>query len=129
MLFVVSRGHENYNQGQMPIVHLVSSVDTIVASGRPWAFTDRHAELGYANQYDSLDDLDKVDWDVMPERYWSESEKKEKRQAEFLVHDYCPWESIQKIVVINQEFKEKVESALIGGSHKPTVQIRRNWYY
>lgn len=129
MLFVVSRGHENYNQGQMPIVHLVSSVDTIVASGRPWAFTDRHAELGYANQYDSLDDLDKVDWDVMPERYWSESEKKEKRQAEFLVHDYCPWEFIQKIVVINQEFKEKVESALIGGSHKPTVQIRRNWYY
>ena len=129
MLFVVSRGHENYNQGQTPIVHLVSSVDTIVASGRPWAFTDRHADLGYANQYDSLDDLDKIDWDVMPERYWSESEKKEKRQAEFLVHDYCPWESIQKIVVINQEFKEKVESALIGGSHKPTVQIRRNWYY
>lgn len=39
MLYVVSIGHENYDQGQTPIIHLVSSVDTIVASGRPWAFT------------------------------------------------------------------------------------------
>jgi len=129
MLFVVSRGHGNYNQGQTPIIHLVSSIDAIVASGRPWAFTDRHADLGYSNQYDSLDDLSNVDWSVMPERYWSESEKKEKRQAEFLVHDYCPWGAIQEIVVINQEVKDRVEAALADAAHKPTVIINRNWYY
>jgi len=129
MLFVVSRGHDDYKQGQTPIIHLVSSTDAIVASGRPWAFTDRHADLVYSNQYDSLDNLDNVDWTVMPEHYWSEPEKKEKRQAEFLVHDYCPWEAIQQIVVINQEVKNKVEAALIGSQHKPTVKISRNWYY
>jgi len=129
MLYVVSRGHENYNQGQTPIVHLVSSTAAIVASGRPWAFTDRHADLGYSNQYDSLSDLDNVDWSVMPEHYWSEPEKKEKRQAEFLVHDYCPWEAIHEIVVINQEVKDRVETALAGAAHKPAVIINRNWYY
>jgi len=129
MLFVVSRGHENYSQGQAPIVHLVSSTDAIVASGRPWAFTDRHADLGYASQYDSLADLDNVDWDVMPNRYWGEPEKKEKRQAEFLVHDYCPWEAIQRIVVLNQEIKGRVDAALVGAAYKPAVIVDRNWYY
>ena len=129
MLFVVSRGHDNYREGQEPIVHLVSSIDSIVATGRPCAFTDRHADLGYANQYDSLDDLDKVDWAVMPERYWNDYEKKEKRQAEFLVHDYCAWAVIEEIAVINQSVKEKVEMALAGATHKPAVYIRRNWYY
>ena len=129
MLYVVSQGHENYEEGQEPIVHLVSSVDSVVANGRPWAFTDRHADLGYANQYDSLDDLDKVDWSVMPERYWSDSEIKEKRQAEFLVHNFCPWTAIEEIAVINQVVKTKVEAALVHSVHKPTVQIRGNWYY
>ncbi|MFK5949724.1 MAG: DUF4433 domain-containing protein [Methylococcales bacterium] len=129
MLYVVSRGHENYEDGQDSIIHLVSSIDSIVASGRSWAFTDRHADLGYANQYDSLDDLYNVDWGVMPERYWADSEIKEKRQAEFLVHDYCPWTVIEEIAVINQSVKDKVEAALVSATHKPAVQIRRNWYY
>lgn len=130
MLYVVSQGHENYEEGQEPIVHLVSSVDSVITSGRPWAFTDRHADLGYANQYDSLDDLDKVDWTVMPKTYWAgDSDISEKRQAEFLVHDCCPWTAIEEIVVINQSVKDRVKLALVKATHKPTVQIRKNWYY
>ncbi len=130
MLYVVSQGHENYEEGQEPIIHLVSSIDSILASGRPWMFTDRHAELFYAEQYDSLDDLGHVDWTVMPERYWGgDPDKKEKRQAEFLVNDWCPWPVIEEIAVINQVVKDKVEAALVNSAHKPPVQIRRNWYY
>lgn len=129
MLFVVSRGHDNYAEGQEPIVHLVSSIDSVVATGRPWAFTDRHADLGYANQYDTLNDLDNVDWSVMPEIYWNETDVKEKRQAEFLVHDWCPWTAIEEITVINQSIKERVELALMGSTYKPAVHIHRNWYY
>lgn len=129
MLFVVSKGHKNYDEGQTPIVHLVSSIDAIKTSGRPWAFTDRHADLGYSNQYDSSDDLSNVDWSIMTKHYWSESEIKEKRQAEFLVHDYCPWVTIEEIVVINQEVKDRVEAALAGAAHKPAVKINKNWYY
>ena len=130
MLYVVSQGHDNYEEGQVPIVHLVSSIDAIVDSGRPWAFTDRHADLGYANQYDSLDGLDNVDWSVMSKKYWAgDSDISEKRQAEFLVYDWCPWALIEEIVVINQTIKEKVETALDNSAHKPSVQVRGNWYY
>ena len=95
MLYVVSQGHENYSGGQKPIVHLVSSVQTAIATGRPWFFTDRHADLGYAQQIGSLGGLDKVDWQVMPLRQWGgNTEIKEKRQAEFLLHDCCPWTAI-----------------------------------
>ena len=130
MLYVIHQGHVDYDEGQTPILHLVSSIDSILASGRPWFFTERHADLFYAQQFDSLEDLDKVDWSVMPERYWGgDSDVKEKRQAEFLVYDWCPWQVIEEIAVINQSVKTQVEITLNASVHKPAVQIRRNWYY
>ena len=84
MLFVLSQGHAEYQDGQEPIVHLVSSVSEVMATGRPWFFTDRHADLAYARQFDSTIQLYQVDWPVMLLKYWSDSETKEKRQAEFV---------------------------------------------
>ncbi len=130
MLYVVAQGHENYREGQQPIVHLVSSIETIRATARPWLFTDRHADLGYANQYDTPDKLEEVDWAVMPLRQWGgDTEVKEKRQAEFLVHDWCPWEAIEAIGVIDQSIAERVAAAIAGIGHKPRVEVRRDWYY
>lgn len=130
MLYVVAQGHENYQEGQQPIVHLVSSVQTILTTGRPWFFTDRHADLGYANQFDALDKLDEVDWMVMPLRQWGgDQELKEKRQAEFLVHDWCPWEAIEVIGVVNQGIAARVEAAIADTVHKPRVEIHHDWYY
>lgn len=130
MLYVVAQGHENYREGQQPIVHLVSSIETIRATARPWLFTDRHADLGYANQYDTPDKLGEVDWAVMPLRQWGgDTEVKEKRQAEFLVHDWCPWEAIEAIGVIDQSIAERVAAAIAGIGHKPRVEVHRDWYY
>lgn len=129
MLYVVSQGHENYHEGQQPIVHLVSSIETIRATGRPWLFTDRHADLGYANQFDTLDKLGEVDWEVMPLKYWSDPEVKEKRQAEFLVYDWCPWEAIEAIGVVDRDIAARVEAAIAGAGHKPRVVVHRDWYY
>lgn len=129
MLYVVSQGHENYREGQQPIVHLVSSIDAIRATGRPWFFTDRHADLGYANQFDTPDKLNEVDWSVMPLKYWSESEVKEKRQAEFLVHEWCPWEAIESIGVMDRAMATRVEAAIAGAGHRPRVEMHSDWYY
>lgn len=129
MLYVVAQGHENYREGQHPIVHLVSSIEAIRATGRPWFFTDRHADLGYSNQFETLDKLGEVDWSVMPQQYWSDPEIKEKRQAEFLVHDWCPWEAIEVIGVIDQAMAGRVEAGISVAGHKPRVEVHRDWYY
>ena len=130
MLYVVSEGHENYREGQQPIVHLVSSIEAIRATDRRWFFTDRHADLGYANQFDTLIKLAEVDWTVMPLRQWGgDQEVKEKRQAEFLVHDWCPWEAIEVIGVMDRDIAAHVEAAITGAGHKPRVEVHRDWYY
>jgi hypothetical protein len=105
-------------------------VATAVASGRPWFFTDLHADLAYARQFDTLDKLTEVPWSVMPRRQWGgDQEVKEKRQAEFLVHDWCPWSAIQTIAVINNAMAERVANVIAESSHKPIVQVHRDWYY
>lgn len=128
MLLVVSRGHADYAGGQDEIVHLVSSVKTATALDKPWAFTDRHADLTYATYYASLDELSEVDWSLMPRKYWAESEDmKEKRQAEFLVHDNFPWAAVERIGVKNDAVAARVKALL--GSGTPPVVIRPDWYY
>lgn len=128
MLFVVSRGHENYRGGQDEIVHLVSSVNTATALGKPWAFTDLHADLGYARYFDSLGSLSEVDWTVMPLVQWGGSDEvKAKRQAEFLVHDSFPWSAVERIGVKSEAVAAKVQ-ALLGGNVPPVV-VQPRWYY
>jgi len=104
---------------------MTSSIQTILATDRPWFFTD----LGYANQFDTLDKLDEVDWSVMPLKYWNDPEVEEKRQAEFLVHDWCPWSTIEAIGVINWNIAARVAAAIAGAAHKPRVEVHSNWYY
>jgi hypothetical protein len=127
MLYVLSRGHEDYAGGQDEIIHLASSVNTAIALGQPWAFTDRHADLGYASFFSSRDRLDDVDWSVMPLRYWADDATKEKRQAEFLIHDRFPWSAVEAIGVKTWAVAKKVEA--IVGAGVPPVAVQPAWYY
>lgn len=131
MLYVVSRQHVDYGGDQNSIVHLVSSTERIVAAGRSCFFTDRHADLGYARQFDDLSRLaDEVDWTVMPVRQWGgDQELKEKRQAEFLVHDWCPWDTITEITTMDEAMAQVVEGAIAECAHRPQVTVKRDWYY
>lgn len=128
MLYVVSRGHQDYARGQDEIVHLVSSVQTAVALRRPWAFTDLHADLGYAAYYESLAKLGEVDWAVMPLAQWGGNDDvKAKRQAEFLVHDAFPWSAIERIGVKSPQVAARVRAMLPSGT--PAVSVEPRWYY
>lgn len=131
MLYVLHRGHDGYRGGQREMVHLVSRVSTARATGRPCFFTDRHAELGYAQQYVDDGDLDKVDWTVMPTDVWwgSDPELKERRQAEFLVHDLFPWSAVIGIGVIDAATAVKVGALIASATPKHGVHARPGWYY
>jgi hypothetical protein len=54
---------------------------------------------------------------------------KKNRQAEFLVHDWCPWSAIEVIGVMNQEIAARVAAAIVSAVHKPRVEVHRDWYY
>jgi len=118
---------EGYSDGQPPIVHLVSSVEAVFATGRPWAFTDRHADLAYTRFFDNWARCNEVDWNAMHLTWWKD--KKEERQAEFLVHDWLPWACVEKIGVYNYAIAERVKKAIFNAKHCPPIVVETGWYY
>jgi len=134
MLYSIHGGYvEQYREGQRPVVHLASSAESIAAAGLAFTFTEGHAELAYSSFYDDLADLDKVDWQVMKSRWWNDTvedmDRKRRRQAEFLVHGFVPWELVTKIGVIDDGVAEEVNEILRRGVHRPTVVVKGSWYY
>ena len=89
MLFAISRGAvEGYAEGQNPVIYLCSTVETVQQARLRWVFTEGHADMDYTDFFDDLKDLDKVDWALMKQRYWNDTnddpDRKRRRQAEFL---------------------------------------------
>ena len=134
MLYAIHRGYvESYNEGQEFIVYLVSTAQAVNNSGCGWIFTDGHGTMEITEFYDDLQCLDEVDWDIMNSRYWSDTaekpDRKRRRQAEFLIKDFCPWKLIYEIGIINSRVEPQVQKFLKDTEHKPSVRIHRDWYY
>lgn len=124
-----------YTEGQEPLIYLLSSCQLVEQAGISFVFSDGHGIAGFTQWFDSLRHLDKVDWAVVGQRYWRDSvndmDCMRRKQAEFLVYRFCPWQLINKIVVIDELHKAQVEQVLAGFSAdvRRVVEIRRDWYY
>lgn len=86
------------------IVYLVSSTQTLRAAGLTVIASNRHAELDYAEITDHDEALDRdgfIDWPLMTATYWNNTpddpDRKERRQAECLVHPLVPWQLIEGV--------------------------------
>jgi len=134
MLYVISRGGvENYSEGQQPILHLVSSAETVLTAGLPFTFTDGHAEMYISRFFTDLCDIDQIDWKIMENPIWRDTlqdgDRKRRRQAEFLVYQFFPFDLIESIGVINQTMAQQVNGLLQLLAKKPAVQLMPSWYY
>jgi len=133
MLYTISRGNVASCPDQTAILHLVTSVQLVAESGRPFAFTDGHGIMVLTEFFDDLTMLPRIDWPLMEARYWfdtaEDSDRKRRRQAEFLVHERCPWDIIQEIGVQNRSMESRVHAIVELLEHKPEVNVRPGWYY
>nr|WP_281253026.1 DUF4433 domain-containing protein [Pseudocolwellia agarivorans] len=128
MLFVIHKGHDDFQGGQERILHFISDIDTIRLTNQNCLFTDIHADLDYAEQIDDFIRISELDLNrIINERYWQDF--KEEKQAEFLVFESVQWQSIQQIGVKNQAIADEVTVLLQGVVHKPEVIVRPEWYY
>ncbi|GJD22894.1 hypothetical protein RIVM261_078500 [Rivularia sp. IAM M-261] len=134
MLYTINRGNvEGYTEGQNPILHIVTEAEIILANNLVFAFTDGHAVMDYSEFYDDLQFLDRIDWEIMRARYWNntpdDGDRRRRRQAEFLVHQFCPWALITEIGVINNTVKSQVEQILQNFNCQTPVKVYPSWYY
>lgn len=119
------------------IVYLVSSTQSLRKAGLTVVASNRHAELDYAEMSDHDGDLDHddfVDWPLMTARYWKNTpedpDRKERRQAECLVHPNVPWQAIEGVATKTESARVQV-GLLLGTlvAQPARVVVRAEWYF
>lgn len=134
MLFTISKGNvQGYDEGTRPLIFFVSSAQAIQQAGLPFVFTDGHGIMDYTDFYDDLDQLHQVDWPLMKAKMWKSTEadpdRKRRRSAEFLVHEFLPWNLITHIGTRSSLIQATVLALLAETDHQPEVLVRPYWYY
>jgi len=134
MLYAIHTGFvEGYMGGQESVLHLVTTVETVLSQNLPFVFTDGHAEMAFSDFYNDIDKLTKIDWDIMKAEYWNDTpqdnDRKRRRQAEFLVYQFFPWNFFEEIAVINDTMVGRVDEILSSFKKCPKVSVRKKWYY
>jgi len=99
---------------QSDIVYIVCKVDDIIACCPHWCFTNGHAKTAITEFYNDIGHLDQVDWSLVKQRYWSNTEEDfdrvRRKQAEFLVKDHVPVNCISGIATYNDKAKEFIDN-------------------
>jgi ssDNA thymidine ADP-ribosyltransferase DarT-like protein len=128
MLYILHQANHSdlqYRGGQQPIVHLQADLQTTVqwaeTNAVRWAFTTSNAGAYYTSFYASLDQLGEVNWTAIEATDWRDPLIKDGKQAEFLVHDWFPWDLVEKVGVFNQNIGDKVLKVLSAAGHSPIV--------
>jgi hypothetical protein len=124
-----------YSKGQEPLIYLCSTAQAIDARGLGYVFSDGHGIAAYTSWYDNLRQLNCVDWSMVYQRYWSDTvedmDRQRRKQAEFLVYQFCPWDIITEIAVLNTAAQSRVASVFrrFDTSMARPVVVRSDWYY
>jgi len=134
MMYKIKTGHGGIRQFRNhEIVIIVSSLRGLLERGVVAIFSDRHAYLQTAQFFSCLDDLDKIDWEILQRRDFKrdvdDPEKTDRYQAEALVHRYLPIDSLAGIVCFSENEKGTLEwqCAEVGIDLK--VVAKSSWFF
>ncbi len=136
MLYNIKTGYRGItHRPQREIVYVVCRVDSLIENGVEWCFTDGHAKNALTEFYNDLDDLNAVDWNVVAERYWSNTDddydRMRRKQAEFLVKRKVPANCISSIMVYSEGVKDFVKEIITRLGLEIPVRVDKNnqFYY
>jgi len=136
MLYVIYCANHSelaYRGGQQPIVHLESDLHRVVewaeANGRSWAFSLSNAGAVYTQFRTGLGRLGEINWNAVAATDFRPADIKEGKQAEFLLGNSFPWSLVERIGVHSPAIVARVSAAMGDAAHRPTIEIRRDWYY
>lgn len=137
MLYAITRGLVSAEAAcTEQIVYLMSSTQTLRGAGLTVIASNRHAELDYADMTEhdgDLDNNDFIDWPLMTAVYWNNTpedpDRKERRQAECLVHPRVPWQVIEGIATKTERARAQVQTLLGAAGVSTRVVVSAEWYF
>ena len=134
MLYLIYQGNHQelaYRGGQGPILHFEADLHAVVAwaNAQParWAFTLSNAGSYFFEDRSDLAHLGEINWTAVQARDWRAH--KEGKQEEVLLEHRFPWHLIERIGVHSAAVYGQVVNALPAHGHRPTVEVRADWYY
>ena len=132
MLYAIHKNEvKEYTDGQDGVIYLISSANRIRRTGLPFCFTDGHAVIALTRFFEDAADFDRLDWEAIKAVQWadtdSDGDRKRRKQAEFLVHNFLPWACVSQIGVKNETMARQVRDLLL--AEVPPIVVRSSWYY
>ncbi|QDU72997.1 type II toxin-antitoxin system toxin DNA ADP-ribosyl transferase DarT [Mucisphaera calidilacus] len=134
MMYNIKTGYHGVIQRpNHEIVILTSSVHRLAELKIPFVFYDGHAYMQESTCYNSVDDLDKIDWPLLqakdfrrdPER----PEKFNRYQAEALAYRHVPIDALLGIACYNESTTEQIANDTANASLNLAVKTLPSWYF
>jgi hypothetical protein len=136
MLFVIRRANHPdlaYRGGQEEIIHLegdlYASVRWANANAQCWAFSLSNAGAVYTQFRNQVDQLGEINWGAVAATDFRDPDIKEGKQAEFLIQSSFPWQLVERVGVQSLGVRDRVLAAMKDAAHRPTVEVKKEWYY
>lgn len=136
MLFLIYKGNHPdlaYTGGQNSIIYLQADLHRVVAwaegIGRRWAFSDVNAGARYAFFYNSLQHLDRIDWDAVRATDFRDALIKDKKQAELLLFESFPIDLVESISAISRSVATSASEIIAETGHTKAVNTHPEWYF
>lgn len=134
MLYVISKGEvPQYQEGQGPLVYLVTDLRTVQNAGLPYVFSDGNCSSIFTEYFRDDEDLDCIDWEIMGAALWADTpedgDRMRRRMAELLIHQRVPWNVILGVAVRTEAMASRVRNILAELDTKKPVAVKPRWYY
>lgn len=133
MLLNIKTGRGVPMQPQENIVFLCLELYNVIEQCNEWIFTDGHPVNSFTEYFNDLKDLNQINWDVIPLKYWKETaespDRMRQKQAEFMVKGFVPCNCINKIFTYTDERKKEIESILESLGLNIPVEIDKSKLY
>ncbi len=135
MLYAIHRGAvPTYANGQDGLVYLITNTGVVIDRRLGFVLTDHNAASALARFSNRIDDLEEfVDWPLMRATMWRNTEddpnRRNRRMAEFLVHDCVPWDAFVGLAAGTVEDAEKAAARLGSLASEVRIVVRPRWYF
>ena len=115
------------------IVIVVSSLHRVTELGVSFVFTDQHAYTATTQYFNDLGDLGSIDWALIQSRDFKHDPedpgKKERYQAEALIHHHLPIEGLLGMACHSQNAQERLQDDIAQRRMELQVVMRPAWYF
>lgn len=112
---------------------MITSIEKLYESGVQFVFTDGHSYAALTQFFNSIKDLDRIDWTTVQNKRWNNTsddpDRKRRKEAECLVFKELTFDKILAISVYNQNASNYISSVLQKNNLNIPVFIKPEWYY